>query len=127
MCARLDTKMREAAKKTIVPLINFVVLVWKVESNNAMAATATALPNLQMITLYSLGHGHKWSEGEDPDEEEAARTANWTAHDIGILSNFRRLRSLEIGDALFKPCLNGIYPVLFNFPLLQKLSGIWRC
>jgi len=81
----------------------------------------TVLPNLQQITidcyfLSGLESGHKWSDGEDPDEEQAAETANRTTHDIGIISNFSKLRDLTI-DAT----LNGRYPVIFNFPLLQKL------
>ena len=47
----------------------------------------------------------------------AAETADWTTHDIEIISNFRQLRDLEI----YRAPLNGTYPVLFNFPLLQKL------
>ncbi len=43
-------------------------------------------------------------------------------HDIDIISRFSKLRSLEI----INPPLNGRYPALFNFPLLQKLRMI-RC
>jgi hypothetical protein len=62
---------------------------------------------------------HEYSDGEDPDEEIASRTANWRTHthDIEIISNFRKLRRLEISYAP----LNGRYPFLFNYPLLQKL------
>jgi hypothetical protein len=78
----------------------------------------TALPNLQQIKLrYNRGE-YKYVDGEDPDEGRAADTANLTAHDIDIISNFRKLRILE----LHSPPLNGRYPVLFNFPLLQKLT-----
>jgi hypothetical protein len=83
-----------------------------------MRAMTTALPNLQKIELRYLKEGHKYTDGEDPDEEWAARTANRTAHDIDIISNFRKLRILE----LYEAPLNGRYPVLFNFPLLQKLT-----
>jgi hypothetical protein len=58
------------------------------------------------------------NDGEDPDEEEAARTADHTSHDITIISNFGKLRILE----LYRADLNGRYPFIFNFPLLQKLS-----
>ena len=103
---------------TIVPPTNF--LVDSAEKYNAMNVMTRALPNLQQITLYVLGRGHKWSDGEDPDEEWAAQTAHHTPHDIGIISNFGKLRTLEIDHNAY---LNGRYPVLFNsFPLLQKLS-----
>ena len=115
MRARLNNKMREAATKTIVPPTDFVVD--NVKKYNAMAAMATALPNLQMITIFGLGDGHKWSDGEDPDDpdEEEADT-----HNIEIISNFRMLRTFKI----YAPALNGRYPFLFNFPLLQKLSMV---
>ena len=69
------------------------------------------------------------SDGEDPDEEHVARTADYTTHDIEIISNFSKLRVLEIGYRkmlileLYTAPLNGRYPVFFNsFPLLQRLS-----
>ena len=87
-----------------------------------MRVMTRAMPNLQQITIGHLGDRHKYSDGEDPDEEVAAETANWTAHEIGIISNFSKLRILEI-DSGFCEGLNGRYPALFNsFPLLQKLS-----
>ena len=44
-----------------------------VRSYNTMRATSTALPNLQQISRpYLEDKGHKYSDGEDPDEEEAA-------------------------------------------------------
>jgi hypothetical protein len=47
-------------------------------------------------------------------------TADYRAHDIEIISNFSKLRILEIRTFVF---LNGRYPFLFNsFPLLEKLS-----
>jgi hypothetical protein len=76
------------------------------------------LPNLQQITIGCLGSGHKWSDGEDPGEWLPAETANRTTHDIGIISNFSKLRDLAI-DTI---SLNGRYPVIFNFPLLLKLD-----
>eukprot|EP00984_Skeletonema_dohrnii_P033262 scaffold29248_cov140-Skeletonema_dohrnii-CCMP3373.AAC.2 len=121
MRARLNKKMREAAKKTIVPKTDFVVD--SVKKCNAMAAMSTALPNLQQISLSRLndegqGHKHKYSDGDDPDEEWAAYSSNWITHDIEILSRFRKLHSLDIVGAP----LNGRYPFLFNFPLLQQLK-----
>jgi hypothetical protein len=86
----------------------------------AMRVMARVLPNLQQITIGGLEWGHKYNDGDDPDEEHADMTANWTSHDVGIISNFSKLRILEIRTFIF---LNGIYPVLFNsFPLLEKLS-----
>jgi hypothetical protein len=117
MRSRLNKKMRDAATKTMVPPTKFVVD--SVRSYNAMRAMTTALPNLQQIKLKDVGlRVIKYTDGEDPDEHEAARTANRTTHDIDIISNFRKLRILELYIAL----LNGRYPVLFNFPLLQKLT-----
>ena len=40
-------------------------------------------------------------------------------HDINIISNFSKLRILEI----YRVELNGRYPVLFNFPLLHRGSS----
>ncbi len=112
---RISKKTMEAVKKTIVPLTDFYVD--SVRNYNTMRVMAEAMPNLQQIVLRGLGG--KYIDGEDPDEEEAARTADWTTHDIEITSNFSRLRILEIDYAP----LNGRYPFLFNsFPLLQKLS-----
>jgi hypothetical protein len=63
--------------------------------------------------------GVKYSDGEDPAESHATHTANWaTLLGIDVISRFRQLRFLEIDSAP----LNGRYPFLFNFPLLQKLS-----
>eukprot|EP00984_Skeletonema_dohrnii_P035138 scaffold34620_cov149-Skeletonema_dohrnii-CCMP3373.AAC.3 len=115
MLARLNKKMREAAKKTIVPMTDFRVR--NVRKYNAMRAMTTALPNLQQIQIRYLGGGHKYSDGEDPEENRAAYDDGSTTHDIEIISRFRKLRILEIN-----PPLNGRYPFLFNFPLLQQLK-----
>ncbi|KAK1744505.1 hypothetical protein QTG54_005038 [Skeletonema marinoi] len=120
MRARLNNKMRLAATITIVPVADFCV-----DSEvkyNGMAAMASALPNLQLISLRRLGcfqiRNIKYNDGEDPDEQRAARTINWPALDIEIILSFRRLHSLKIWNAP----LNGRYNFLFNFPLLKKLS-----
>lgn len=116
----INKKSTEAVKKTIVPLTNFRVN--NMRTYNALNVMTRAMPNLQQITLsYDyFGRRHKWSDGEDPDEEEAARTANMTPLHIGIISNFRKLLSLDIYGCA---SLNGRYPFLFSsFPLLQKLS-----
>ncbi len=119
---RVSKKWKEAVKKTIIPPIYFCVD--GEQKYNAMNVMTTEMPNLQLIRLGALtgkrGGGHKYSDGEDPDEDWAARTTflNWAIHDIEIISNFSKLRILEIDHAE----LNGRYPVLFNsFPLLQKL------
>ena len=116
MRARLNKKMREAAKTTIVPMTDFTVDI--VEQYNAMVAMSTALPNLQQITLGFLREENNYEDGEDPNEHWAAFTAHGITHDIEIMANFRKLRSLT----MWRAPLNGRYPVLFNFPLLQKLS-----
>ena len=116
---RVSKKWNEAVKNTIIPPTDFSVD--SVEKFNAMNVMTRALPNLQQITLGNLGYDHKYNDGEDPDEH-AARIANRPRHDIGIISNFSKLRILKIH---FRFCagLNGRYPFLFNsFPLLQKLS-----
>jgi hypothetical protein len=132
MCKRrINKKSREAVKKTTPPPTDFPV--HKVGAYENMRVMARVMPNLQQITLgsfggqlvllFNLGRGHKYNDGEDPDEVEAAETADWTTHDIGIISNFSKLCNLIIDGA----GLNGKYPVLFNsFPLLQKL-GIRYC
>ena len=113
---RVCTTWRDAAKKTLVPLTAFAVN--SVRSYNAMRAMSTALPNLQQLSICGLGRGHKYSDGEDTNMNWAGRTANWATLDIEILSNFRKLSSLKISHVP----LNGRYPALFNFPLLQKLT-----
>jgi len=120
MRARLNNKMRLAAKKTIVPDADF--RVYNEAKYNCMAAMTSALPGLQHISLRRLGcfqiRNIKYNDGEDPDEQRAARTINWPALDIEIILSFRRLHSLKIWNAP----LNGRYNFLFNFPLLKKLS-----
>ncbi len=128
---RVNMTWKDAAKKTIVPPTNF--LVNNERRYNAMSVMARVLPNLQQITLSTLGRGHKWSDGEDPnegwagedpDEEAVAETVDWTTHDIELISNFSKLRDFSIYNSAG---LNGRYPVLFNsFPLLQNLS-IMNC
>ena len=115
---RINKKTREAVRKTIVPLSDFCV--GSMDNYSAMNVVARAMPNLQQITIGHLEWGHKYSDGEDPDEELAAQTANQTTHDIETISNFRKLRILNIRNVFSR--LNGRYPFLFNFPLLQKLS-----
>ena len=118
MNARLNRKMREAAREAIIPPTYELVLD-SARKCNAMNVLATSLPNLQKITLGDLGGENKYVDGDDPDEEceLAARTVGYTTHDIGIISNFTKLRELEMFAEL-----NGRYPCFFNFPHLQKLN-----
>jgi len=117
MPARLNKKTRDAAKTTIVPMSQFLVNSVDEYNYNAMDVMTIALPNLQQIEIGYLGSGHKYIDGEDPDERMAAETINFFSHEIEIISNFKMLRSLVVH---FAP-LNGRYPCLFNFPLLNKL------
>jgi len=122
MRARCCKKWRAAAKETIVPIINFHVN--SVEKYNAIAAMATALPNLQILTLTRPGSENKYNDGEDPytwvrDEDSSDEEGGDDSYDIEIISNFRKLRSLS----LYCTGLNGRYPALFNnFQLLQQLT-----
>eukprot|EP00984_Skeletonema_dohrnii_P019436 scaffold9288_cov77-Skeletonema_dohrnii-CCMP3373.AAC.1 len=118
MRSRLCRKLRKAATTATVPPTDFTVD--SVIKYNAMRAMATALPNLQQIEIGGLiNGGHKYSDGDDPYEQE---NENDTPHDIDILSGFRNLRLLSIYNAH----LNGRYPLLFQFSLLQKLE-IYDC
>jgi len=117
---RVCTTWRDAAKMT-VPSSKFVVRSER--SYNAMRVMSTELPNLQQLQILGFGWEHKYSDGEDPNERRATVTANYTTHDINIISNFLKLRVLHISQ--YAP-LNGRFPVLFNFPLLNELS-ISKC
>ena len=123
MCARLNRKMRSAATKTVVPINsdrNFCID--SVKKYNAVAAMTTALPNFQQIEIRNFkpynGLHHKFIDGDDPNIIWTASTANWPTCDVEILHSFRRLRELRINTHT----LNGRYRVLFDFPLLQKLT-----
>eukprot|EP00984_Skeletonema_dohrnii_P036431 scaffold37414_cov255-Skeletonema_dohrnii-CCMP3373.AAC.1 len=116
MRARVSKKWREAAKQSIVPPTIFHID--SVRSYNAMRVMSTALPNMEQLSISNLGHENMYSIGKDPDEEMAQRTANLPSHDINIISSFRKLRVMHMCNAL----LNGSFPVLFNFQLLEKLS-----
>jgi hypothetical protein len=123
MCKRgVCKKWIEAVRKTPVsPEEIFVVN--SVKSYNALTVMSVVLPNLQSVKIMPFTSSNiKYNNGEDPNEQIAARTANWRTHDIEIISAFRKLRRLEVCGL---SCLNGRYPFLFNsFPLLQKLSII---
>ena len=120
MRARVCATWREAAKKTLVPPTEFYVDCSE-RSYNAMRVMSTALPNLQQITLGGpRGRDENvYSNGEDPNEIVAQRTANFNSHDINIISNFTKVHAIHICGAP----LNGRYDSLFSFfPLLQKLN-----
>ena len=120
------TKWNEAVKNTIVPLEDFKVSDEK--SYNIMRTMSSALPNLQQLELgylsydFSTRTSKKYADGEDPDEEQVGDSANDITFDIDMVSNFRKLRELKLNYAP----LNGSYPYLFNFPLLQQLT-VYRC
>ncbi len=127
----VNKKWKEAVKMTIVPLTKFIVdklLVDSVKNYSAMRVMTRAMPNLQQITLCSFQEGciyggHKYSDGEDPDGGLSALTVHYTSHDIDFISNFSNLRELAIySDDSMGRGLNGRYPFLFDFPLLQTLS-----
>ena len=118
---RVCKKWKEAVKITIVSLTDF--RVGSVEKYNDMVVMATEMPNLQQITLTSLGViDHKYIDGEDTFDFSAVFPFNppqQTELDLEIVSNFSKLRILKI--AMNAP-LSGRYPFLFNsFPLLEKL------
>ncbi len=126
---RVSRKFCDAAKIAIVPMYcgddyrysHLNLRVNSVKRYNCMMAMTAAVPNLQQITFFDIGYEmriwHKYSDGEDPDERQVAKTSNYITHDIEIISNFRKLRILKLGGGL-----NGRYPALFNFPLLQVLD-----
>jgi hypothetical protein len=121
MCSRrINKKSVEAVKKTIVPITVCCFCVESVEDYEDMRVMTRVIPNLQQIELRSFrDDGHKWSDGEDPIIAEWLNdNTDWIPHDIEIISNFSKLRILNISHAK----LNGKYPDLFNFPLLQKLK-----
>jgi hypothetical protein len=118
MCLRrVNMTWKEAARKTIVPITSdnrsMYFRVKSVADYNAMRVMTTELPNLQQIRIGDLGYRHKYSEGGNPNPVRLVRTP----HDIEIISNFSKLRILEIDNVL-----NGRYPFLFSsFPLLRSL------
>ncbi len=115
-------KWRDAAKKTIIPIPSNKFQVNTAERYNALLAMATAMPNLAQISLCNFDRPLIYSDGEDPDQRRALRTA-LEYHTVDFpetMSSFRMLRNLELNHAP----LNGRYPFLFNFPFLEKLEII---
>eukprot|EP00984_Skeletonema_dohrnii_P002899 scaffold983_cov96-Skeletonema_dohrnii-CCMP3373.AAC.6 len=111
---RVCSDWEDALKQAYIPS-DFEVL--GVSEFMLLETMTTALPNLQHLSIYDIadGWGRGFMSGDNPDER--GRTYPRT-HDIGIISNFTKLRSLSIIEA----DLNGEYPAIFNFPLLEKLS-----
>eukprot|EP00984_Skeletonema_dohrnii_P012232 scaffold4944_cov104-Skeletonema_dohrnii-CCMP3373.AAC.6 len=114
MSARCCKKWSEAAKKTMVhPLAEFVVD--SENRYNAMEAMTRALPNLQQVTLLGLDETEKrYFDGEDAEDDLQVDDDL----DINIISRFTKLKHLKIWNAP----LNGIYPTLFHFRLLESLT-----
>ncbi|KAK1736279.1 hypothetical protein QTG54_012879 [Skeletonema marinoi] len=113
MRARCCKKWSEAAKRTIVPLTEFVVN--SENRYNAMEAMTRALPNLQKITLRKLESTQiRYLDGEDADDDLQIDEDL----DINVISRFTKLSYLEIHNAP----LNGIYPMLFHFRHLEMLD-----
>ena len=81
MRARVCTAWKEAAKKTLVPLTEFVVDSNSLKSYNATRAMSTALPKLHWIKIVF---------------DVAAGTVNYFVDATTVLPNFTKLRSLEI-------------------------------
>ena len=96
MRARVCTTWRDAAKNTLVPSYN--IEVKSVRSYKMMSVMSSALPSLQELSINDVGDGNKYSDGEDSDQNRSAQTATYTTHDINIISNFRKLRVLNIND-----------------------------
>ncbi len=120
---RVCKKWNEGAKKTIVPLADFEVKDEK--SHHIMKTMSSALPKLQKLELSRLKCDylndvyHFYADGEDPDEDRNHRSGDSiVTHQIDMISNFTNLRVLELRSTP----LNGSYPYLFNFPLLNKLT-----
>ncbi len=97
--ARLNKKMNEAAKITIVPMAEFVV-----DSVSKLRAIATALPLLQQISIrYLREERHEHRDDDEPREGRNARSAGLTSH-IDTLSSFKLLKSLDCCRPLSGKC-----------------------
>ncbi len=134
---RVCKKWNEAARKTIVPIAHVDYAAFKVDdgkTHHTMKTMSTALPNLQQLKLGELRYDywnkihHRYADGEDPQNvagSEMHRSANSVVtHEIDMISNFTKLKVLELEWTLSS--LNGSYPTLFNFPLLENLT-VCRC
>ena len=126
MRARVCRAWRQAARKTLVPMSQFVVDSNSLKSYNAMRAMSTALPSLQWIKIDFVDFQILYSD-EESDNDEAV---NYFVDATTILPNFTKLRRLEIesSSSSYSCPLRGRCPVLSNFPLLQtlKISCGWH-
>lgn len=136
---RVSKKSADAVKKTSEAIVARSYHYFRVNSvmnYNALTVMAEAMPGLQQVSLesqcYDSKYGDnaegdfKYNDGEEPDDKEVARTAEYTALNIvDVLSsaNFPNLYALNIDS---NAPLNGKYPSLFNFSRLEKLT-ISRC
>jgi len=116
---RVCKRWKDAAKKTIVPMPHNRFIVNSSMQYSAMMAISTAMPNLAQICLCNLGYDIIYSHGEEPDETQAANAASLftVAAFPETMSRFRMLRALDFS----RVPLNGRYPFLFDFPLLESL------
>lgn len=123
--ARVCKTFKHAASLTLVPPTDSVPHVlgkceFCVESTRSYRALATwmanALPNLQQICFFNLPN---INNGEDPEygQDDHRIGSHLPAHQIDIISAYKNLTSLTLGNI----SLNGCYPGLFRFPLLKKL------
>lgn len=90
----------------------------------ALMAMSTSMPNLAKISLCNLNYDIMYSNGEEPDETQAAFTTMRFAVRAfpETMSSFRMLRALELRRAP----LNGRYPFLFDFPVLESFK-VFEC
>eukprot|EP00984_Skeletonema_dohrnii_P025039 scaffold14179_cov155-Skeletonema_dohrnii-CCMP3373.AAC.5 len=116
---RVCKRWKDAAKNTIVPIPTTRFEVDTVLKYSAMAAMSTAMPNLAQITIRPLEYRIRYSNGEEPNQSLAANTINRITFVTlpETISRFRKLRVLELDNAP----LNGRYPFLFDFPILESL------
>lgn len=120
---RLCKKTINAAKDTVVPLGKSNIYhdyfqLDSIEKYNALIVMAEVLPGLRHISINRHSYGFKYNDGENPDEEEVASTADYITLDIvDALSKYPKRHALNIDGAP----LNGEY-FLFNFSHLEKLT-----
>eukprot|EP00984_Skeletonema_dohrnii_P034205 scaffold33505_cov101-Skeletonema_dohrnii-CCMP3373.AAC.2 len=112
MRARVCRKWRQAARNTIVPLTEFIVVLPDTRQYNAMEAMTTSLSNLQQIVLQSLDYTRKNTSTtmERTHMKTKLSALPIILRNIGIVSNFTMLIHLAILGAP----LNGRYPFLFK-------------
>ena len=118
---RACKRWKDAAKKTIVPVPTDEFKVNNERDYNLMVAMSTAMPNLAQLSIGEVDIRTIYTNGEDPDREWASRTSMYLYPSVPIqdtMSRFRMLRSLCIKDAP----LNGRYPCLFDFPLMESFE-----